>query len=241
MILMINGKKWFYDKKNLLFLSITLLNFWIWRILKENLFLGIILIALSIGLYYLDNNAKINPKLLLIVIILLIITTSITFYYGFDKSLFFNEPEEKILQGKRHSYLSSELGFVFKNKISLNYYVNIYPAISNLQYNLSYALNPNLYFFANHPRETANIEESEKYLFIFAPFFIIGFLHIIFMKKLPIIIYIIGAAFISLFVSPNFFLGPILFFPFINLVIYLGILKCFQFVTTFKQNQRNFI
>lgn len=233
-------KIWFYDKKILLFLGITLLNFWIWKIFKENLFLGILLIVLSVGLYYL-NDKKINFKLVLIFIILFIITSSITLFLGFDKDLFSNNPEEKILQRTRHGYLSSELGFLFQNKISLNYFVNIYPTISNLQYNLAYALNPNLYFFANHPRETSSVEESEKYFFILAPFFIIGLLEIIFMKKLLVIVYIIITICISLFMSPGFFLGPILLFPVINLLIYLGILKCFQLVDVLKIKLNIFI
>lgn len=97
-----------------------------------------------------------------------------------------------------------------------------------LQSNFFANLDPNLYFFASHPRERTGVEEFQKYLPVFLPFFVLGFISIIYKSSWKILTYVTFIAVISSIISPKYNLGPILFFPVINLLITTGVLISFQ-------------
>lgn len=219
----------------LLFLAVTLGNLWIWWIFKENFIIGILLVILSY-LFFKQVIIKAQAGQFIALIFIFIIVTFFTLRVGFDKNIFFISAEEQAQQDARHGLYAVELGQLYKNKLSLNFYKYFNSSIHKLERNFFYNLDPNLYFFASHPRERPGIGEFDKYPWILLPFFITG-LFVIF-QYYPIVgIYFIWITFMSMFLNPAYSLGPVLFFPLINVVIALGLIYFIQLV---KKKTRGF-
>lgn len=204
---------------------ISLLNFWFWRIFQFNIFLAILSLVNSILLFNLISNESLNPK---IKYMLLLISLTLIQAFVIRSDINFRiediKPVEILQRHQREFYLAQDLGKLFLNKISLNYYHSSDLFFYKLQRNFFYNLDPNLYFFGNHPRERGHFE-FEKYSPIFLPFFIIGLISLLKKGKDLSLIYIALILTISLFIDPAFRLGPLLFFPLINSLVAVGIMK----------------
>lgn len=213
---------------------IMLSNPWWWVIIKRDLGVSILVFALSIiFLYFFHSRSKIIILLLLVLTSLLII---ISLRQGFDESILRVSAREEQQLNKRHEFYAHNLGKIYTNRISLFYFKNYSFSLLKLERNFFGNLDLNLYFFGSHPRERTGIDEFEKYMPIFAPFFLIGFIYSIFRPKLRIVAYFIIILFISSFISPYYNLGPILFFPLINFVITIGFLLSLESVLKYKKN-----
>lgn len=143
---------------------------------------------------------------------------------AFDESIFRNSALDIQQHNKRHEFYANGLGKIYTNRFSLTYFKEYNLPLLKLQRNFFANLDPNLYFFASHPRERVGIEEFEKYLVIFLPFFLIGFLYSMYKPFVKILIYFAVVAFVSAVISPSYNLGPILFFPLINFTVTIGFL-----------------
>jgi hypothetical protein len=192
-----------------------MLNAWFWRIVIENFVIGIFLIFLSTLLYLLAFQNIKKP-----LIISTLILSAIIFFYtlekGFDSTILHSTPEEIFQINQRRSYYPKTLGKIFENRPILIAY--------KLQRNLFYNLDPNLYFYSNHPRERLGVNEFKKYQFFLLPFFILGAIYLIIKKNIPVTSYLIFSAFASAVLNPSYRSGPLLFFPFLNSVIAIGVL-----------------
>lgn len=203
---------------------IMLSNPWWWVIVQKDLKVSILAFSLSIIFpYFFHSGSKIIFLFFLVLTSLLII---ISLRQAFDESIFRISPREEQQLNKRHEFYAHNLGKIYTNRISLSYFKNYSFSLLKLERNFFGNLDPNLYFFASHPRERTGIDEFEKYTPIFVPFFLIGFIYLICRPKLNLVAYFITALFISSFISPNYNLGPILFFPLFNFVITIGLLRC---------------
>ena len=191
-------------------------NAWIWRLLGSSLFLGLGLMALSFLLVF---NFKI-PSL-----ILLAVLGSFLLKNTFDTNLLYVSPLEKDRIVHRHEYYSQGLGKIYKNRIGIYLNYSVSPYISRFSKNLAYNLDPNLYFFANHPRERGGAIEFEKFSYILLPIFVIGVISLLSGAFGFLIFYFVLSLVITAFAFPGYDLGPILLFPFITAVLYLGILR----------------
>ena len=208
-------------------LGVIFLNFWIWKIIQENPLIAIILIILTFLLFKLiDKGSK--PLVLTVIIFLFLVLSFIMLGFNFDKSIQTITPEDEVKLNDRHFYYSEELGRVFLNRKVLNFYKNYSLPMYKFERNLFSNLDPNLYFFASHPRERAGIYEFEKYSFILLPFFIIGVMMLIYRGSIWAACYLVAATLVSAFVSSNYVLGSILFLPLINVSIGLGIMQVFK-------------
>lgn len=207
--------------------AIIFLNPWWWIIAQRNLKVSILALALSIILvYFLSSKSKIIFLSFLALTSLLII---ISLIQGFDKSIFRISATEEQQLNKRHEFYAHNLGKIYTNRISLSYYKFYSFSLLKLERNFFGNLDPNLYFFASHPRERSGIDEFKKYLFVFLPFFLIGLIFLIYTLRLKIIGYLIAISFISALISPAYILGPILFFPIINFMTAAGLLLSLRF------------
>lgn len=204
-------------------IAVILLNPWWWVIIQRDIWVGLLIFALSIIvlIYFFYNRSEIFFLCLLLLTIILII---ISLRQAFDESIFRISATGVQQLNKRHEFYAHNLGKLYTNRISLSYFKNYSFSLLKLERNFFGNLDPNLYFFASHPRERAGIDEFEKYTPIFVPFFIIGFIYSICRPKLNLVAYFISMLLISSFISPYYNLGPILFFPFINFVITIGFL-----------------
>ncbi len=221
--------------RNILILFVTLLNFWIWKILQQNIAVAAILVALTFILFRLITEKEVKKWIVFLVFILFSLTSFIMIKSDFDKGFFSLTSEDRIKLNERHFYYANELGKLFLNNKVLNYYKNYSTPVYRFERNLFSNLDFNLYFFASHPRERAGVNEFEKYSPIFIPFFAVGLLLMIYWCSVWAAIYTVAAALVSAFVSSSYSLGPILFFPLINICIVLGLINTLNFVKNRKK------
>jgi len=204
------------NRKLIIFLLVVLGNAWIWRILGGFLFLGLGLMSLS---FFLVFNFKIPTFILLAVL------GSFLLKNTFDTNLLYVSPLEKDKLVHRHEYYSQGLGKIYKNRIGIYLNYSVAPYISRFSKNLSYNLDPNLYFFANHPRERGGVIEFDKFFYISLPIFVFGLTSLLSSAFVLPVIYFAVSLFITAFLFPGYDLGPVLLFPFIVTVLYLGVVK----------------
>lgn len=207
---------------------ISLINFWIWRIMEANPFLGISLVILNLLLIYLIL-VRMNKKLLLFSLIIILLISYQSVITGFDKNLIKLDPSLEKKIGERHGYYAINLGSLFQNKFILRFYRDVYPHFNIFVSNVYNNLSPNLYFFANHPREREKVEEFVKYSpFLIIPF-IVGLSSLILNVNYHILVYSVYVILFMGLIKQTYYFGPVLFFPLINLSITIGILKMFSF------------
>lgn len=207
-----------------LFFSIA--NFWIWRIIKTDLLLGFALISLSVTLIYIVK-IKFNQNFFLITLILTLFISTKLLITGFDNNLIILSPDQQKQLGERHGYFAIDLGKLFQNKFVLRFYKDVYPYLNIYGSNIFNNLSPNLYFFANHPREREKVEEFSMYPSIFVIPFLVGVIYFFNSSNL-IIGYVMFTFLITGFIKQTYIFGPVLFFPLINLIISIGFLKIYR-------------
>ncbi len=219
------------DRKSLLIISaVTFINPWIWKIISGNLLLALLLIFLSLSLYLAISLKESNRRYFLLTAVLVIPVSALVFLSAYDRNLFIPSSEEILRQDSKHMYFSHNLGKMYLNKAGLYFHQNLDLPFYKLQSNFFSNLDPNLYFFAGHPRERAGFGDFEKYLFLSLPFFIAGIV-IALQKKLKVIAgYFIAAAAIGALIRPDYIFGPVLFFPLINTFISLGVLNALSLI-----------
>lgn len=222
-------------KKTLILLGVIFLNFWIWRILEQNTPAAVVLILLTFLLFNLIIEKEEKIWIFCLILILFTLTSFMMIKSDFDKGFLSLTPEDQVKLNDRHFYYAKELGILFLNSKVLNYYKNYSLPVHKFESNLFSNLDPNLYFFASHPRERAGVNEYEKYSPIFLPFFILGILLMIYWGTIWATSYLIAVVLVSALISPNHQLGPILFFPLINICIALGLIYALKFVKNLKR------
>lgn len=217
-----------------LHLFVIIFNPWWWLILQKNFWIASLIFALSfiVFCYFYLNRSRFFLTILLSVTGILIF---ISIKGGFDNTIFANSALEIQQYNKRHEFYAVDLGKIYTNRFSLLFFKDYSLPLYKLQRNLFLNLDPNLYFFKSHPRERGGIDEFDKYLPVFLPFFLVGILYCIFVLFTRILIYFLPILIISSVISPSFYLGPILFFPIINLLITMGMALGFEKLLEFSK------
>lgn len=213
----------------LIVITVSILNFWIWRIIKGDLALGLALVSLSVILTYIVKIKLLGNFFLISIILAMFISTRL-FITGFDNNLITLSPDQQKQLGERHGYFAIDLGKLFQNKFALRFYRDVYPYMNVYGSNIFNSLSPNLYFFANHPREREKVEEFSMYPSILVIPFLIGVIYLLNSLRYLIAGYILFALFVTGFIKQSYIFGPVMFFPLINLMISVGILKIYYFL-----------
>lgn len=208
---------------------VSLANFWIWKVIKGDLFLGAILILLSLMFVYL-TEIKFNKKKILFFLLFLLIVSYQIIISGFDPGLKTVAPEQEKQLGERHGYFAINLGNFFQNKYVLRFYKDVNPYLSTYQSNVFNSLSLNLYFFSNHPRERQKVGEFPMYPAVFIAPFLVGLVYFLSRSCYMVTGYLIFALLITGLIRQNYIFGPVLLFPLINLLITIGCLKTFKVV-----------
>ena len=182
----------------ILFSLILFANLWIWRITSYNFFLGTLVILCAVFLYACIQNES-DRKYSKVLIILFILLTffqwrtteraSLTVLTNSDiqvRDMRLNEyPPVKISLAGKTVWIP--IAHWFEGRVESI-------AFFRLLRNFSEVIDPNLYFFANHPRERVGVSEFEKFPYLLLPFFIYGLVTIIskhkFKKELVISFFI---------------------------------------------------
>ena len=210
-------------------LIVSLTNFWIWRIIKIDLLLGLASVLLSVIFIYLVE-IQFNKKFFLTSLFLLLLISIKILVSGIDNNLKVLTPNQQKKLDERHGYFANDLGKLFQNKFALRFYKDIHPYLNVYVSNLFNSLSPNLYFFTNHPRERERVEEFSMYPSILIIPFLIGLIYFLNSQGYLILGYTLFALLVTGFVRQSYILGPVLFFPLINLLISKGFLKIYQLI-----------
>lgn len=196
---------------------------WWWVIIQRNLWASLLAFSLSLVLFIFFWQTK--TKILLFILLTLTISlVVISVRDAFDESIFRNSALEIQQINRRHEFYANGLGKIYTNRFSLTYFKEYSLPLTKLQRNFFENLDPNLYFFASHPRERVGVLEFEKYLPIFLPFFLLGLIYTIYKPSSKVLIFIVAISAVSSIISPNYNLGPLLFFPIINYLITVGLI-----------------
>src|SRR3989344_1062134 len=211
--------------KYFLFLLVVFGNLWIWRIFTLNFIVGTIVILSTYLILVSLKNSKLNKLLIICYLVLFLFSlkgfnlTNITKLDKQQEVLQIQRlklyPPVKITIGTRTIWIPAA-HWLEERPETLTFY--------RLQHNLGEVLDPNLYFFANHPNERVGITELEKFPYILLPLFLIGFFGINFRKNLNIIALGFVLPLIFLVVGnfpPN--IEPFIIFPFIAACGVLGV------------------
>ena len=196
---------------------VLLLNLWLWRILSINLFLGLILISITLCLSVLlvKPNKKLTGILAILGVLLLILQWTTT---------------------KNASLINLSNDQIRVRDMRLREYPPIYflpiahwfegrpesIAFFRLLDNFSEAVDPNLYFFANHPRERVGVKEFEKFPYLFLPAFLIGILILAEKKKKVFLLSLLLPFTVLTLKGSDNPLGPFTLFPAVSVAIAAG-------------------
>lgn len=211
-------------------LFVIILNPWFWLIIQRNFLAGLLSFSLSLAVFLYFWQVK-SKALFLLLVLLSITLFFLAFKEAFDESIFNSSALDIQQYNKRHEFYAKSLGKIYTNRFSLAYFKYFNLPLNKLQSNFFSNLDPNLYFFASHPRERLGIDEFEKYLQIFLPFFLWGFFYICYKRFTKSLIYIVIILLISSIISSFYNLGPILLFPVINFIITVGFITSLRYLT----------
>lgn len=175
----------------------------------------------------LRSNQKIKTLLFIFVFIVnplfrnFFIDNNLVLNNFFGKTISIDQTDIYYINQRRGYYENKFIGKIQENKLSV--YVKKYLS------NFFQGIDPNYYFFANHPRERAGITEKDKFSFIFLPFFILGLFFAIKERKYFSFIY-----FFSLLIFFSFFVNIdtnfILLYPAIVYFISNGLLATLDYL-----------
>ena len=226
------------NKFILLHVLVMILSSWLWVIVQRNILVGLLVFVLSIVLFIYFRQSR-PKKIRLLLLILNIVLIIIVFKQAFDQSIFRNSALDIQKYYRRHEFYANGLGKIYTNRFTLAYFKDYNLPLSKLQHNFFANLDPNLYFFASHPRERAGINEFEKFPSLYFIFFIAGIIYILQLQPVLAMFYLLVAVLVNGLISPAFNFGPLLLFPFVMTLIALGLtylLIIFKYI--FKKIQR---
>lgn len=217
-------------KKFAPFIFVLLGNLWIWKIFGISIPLALVVIISStlLWLSIIDGQKKYWLIALCAFAVLLFFdyktssVNSLTFLND-DEQIHLWErltayPPIKINLGSKIIWIPAA-NWLEQRKETLIFY--------KLEENLSEIIDPNLYFFANHPRERVGATEFEKFPYILLPFFLIGLLSI---NKKNSKVFLLAASPFALnsFIGNSNPAGPAALFPLIAISTSLGLSKIFS-------------
>lgn len=208
-------------KKYLPILFVLIFNLWIYRILYINFLVGVTVFAASFFLW--RGLIKNDRKDFIVFIVLMTCLLSFQYRTSSINSLAFLNEGEKILQiQKMHAY--PQPFFRMANWLEARQEALVF---YKLEANFSEAVDPNLFFFANHPRERPGIVEYEKFAYILLPFFVLGILSL---KKanLKYLLASLTPLVLISFIGNSNPLGPFSLFPLVTANIAVGLTPVFD-------------
>ncbi len=235
------------DKKLFSLGLVLFFNPWIWRIFSFNFFLGILVVLCAIFLYFRTThprgvgNFHLGGVFICFLVLLLFFqwktteTTSLTNLTNSDimvRDMRLNEyPPVKVSLANKTLWIPIAHWFEGRQESI---------AFFRMSKNFSEVVDPNLYFFANHPRERIGISEFEKFPYLLLPFFAYGLVTIIsrqkFNKNLKISFFV-PILLLTLIGSKNS-LGSFSFFPFIIVVSVFGLNQILKVVFNKYKNYK---
>lgn len=220
-------------QKYFIFILILFSNLWIWRIFQNSLLIFALLLGFSFLIFYFWEK-KTSFKSLGLICSLYIVLLFFQYQTTEIQSLTNLTNDEYRVVSTRKTFYKSDSNLVriifYRLNIPELYEGSLNVVISRLQRNFFETIDPNIYFFAGHPRERVWANDFEKFPFIYLPFFIIGLY--VFTKRSKMIIKFLFLVSILTFGFLGHIneLGPFLLIPFFVCFITLGLLHSLSLV-----------
>lgn len=199
---------------------VLLANFWIWRILFNSVPLGLLVLASSIFLYlsFKRSSKKYFFTFLILFSLLMIFQWKTTSQVSLVE---LSNDEQRVQQMRLKEYPPTRVPIAhwFEGREESIAFFRILE-------NFSETIDPNLYFFANHPRERVGVNEFEKFPYIFLPLFFYGLVLLVAERRKLVLgmSFILPIVLISIIGHKNQ-LGPFSLFPFLVLSTTHGLCK----------------
>jgi len=212
----------------ILVLIISLSNQWIWRIAQLNFNLFLFLLVISLVLYKSLESRKYYLALIILV------GLSLFFQWRFTnfESLNLLSNDEQRVQTLRLKFYNPEDHYtrVIFYRLNLKNFLegNFTIVTTRILKNFFETIDPNVYFFAGHPRERVGIPEFEKFPYIFALPFMIGFFNLIGSKKILFFINFLFCILLLSIIGHKSSIGAFILFPFFVVAITCGIKLIFK-------------
>jgi len=214
-----------FIRKNWLLILFSIFgNYWLYRIIKIDLLVALLMVVISFLLMTITHSKK--SKLFVVVLLSAFLLLSFKLYQReFDSNIFRLHGLEKDLIAKRHEYYSFELGKLYRNRYGLWYFEKFNPMAEKYLSNCFSYLDYNLYFSGNHTQERPGIMEFYKYPLLLLPVFFVGLFLFLREVNIAIFLYFLFSIFVSGFINPGAVFGPVLMFPFINYLFFTALLS----------------
>lgn len=201
----------------------TLANSWIWKIAGTN-FLLFLILSLAPVFFYLSSKKVLFR---FISILLLIIIAFFQWQTTISQSLvLLDNDEQRIHQMRLNFYNPSQhyIRVLFK-RLNLKEFLegDFNTVFSRVQRNFFETIDPNVYFFAGHPRERVWASDFEKFPFILVLPFLLGLYQIILKKDWLLILTTLLSIILLSSIGHKNPVGPFLLFPFIVISIFYGV------------------
>lgn len=195
----------------MIYLLISLFaNLWIYKIFAANFLLGILVLLTTILLL---KNKRLFLLLFIPILFSQVQTTNKT-----SLTAIANDDRRVIdMRLRAYPYKLLRIGYWLEERKESIIFTRV---TSNLFENLD----PNLYFFSNHPRQRVGIKEFEKFPYILLPFFLLGIFDLVSKKNkiFWLISFLVPLTILSIIGNKNN-LGPFSLFPFIAVSICEGL------------------
>lgn len=197
-------------------LSAIFLNPWIWKIWGENWIAALVLIFLT-AFYLAYLFGFIRRVSLSFLITALVFSGLVLFVAGIDPRLKNPDPIQIWAINERRGLYPAPVGRLFQNKAVLT--------LDKITGNIYSSLDPNLYFFATHPRERVGISEFSKISPWFIPLFLVGLYFWLKSFRKIYLLPLVLSLLLSAVSDPASSVGPIAMFPMISSLIAFGMSK----------------
>lgn len=202
----------------LLFLIAAFGNIWIWKIASYSWPLAIFLIisAVSISVFVFRKN-KVSLLMFVLGIVVSVLIGGVS-----RPNLLANSQDKLLIRERLNEYPPITWAPVAHWLEERKETVALYKIADNI----GLVVSPNLYFFADHPREQVGLTEIEKYPYIFLPVFLFGLALLLSTERTVFFAasFMLPVVYLMIF-SSNPVIGPYILFPFFTVSITQGLMK----------------
>lgn len=220
---------------------VLIFNLWVWKILAFNFFLGLLVIGASIALYVSSKKGHFHKSFVVLFILLLFTQLQTTQKTSLT---YLDNDEQRVQQMRLREYPPVYIQIAGKTlwlpvahwfegrKESIAFF--------RIQRNFSELIDPNLYFFSNHPRERVDIREFEKFPYVFLPFFLAGLVSLFKSRQRIFWVSLLFPVFLISLIGNKNPVGPFSLFPFFTVTITKGVAIFGRSIAALSKKKRKY-
>lgn len=208
------------------YVFILLANNWIWKVFSQNflIFIAIIFESIILSLIFFK---KLSKKWLILFWVMFFLIIFLQIKTSLPQSLTLLDNDEQRIKQERLKFYNPSNHYlrVIFYRLDLRDHLegdfNI--ATFRILRNFFETIDPNVYFFAGHPRERVWANDFKKFPFILILPFLLGIYKLFSSKNMLVYLYLGISILILSFIGHKNILGSFILFPVIILTIFVGI------------------